>query len=145
MFKSIKEFFVGKPKVEEAPAQCPYKAEAPTPDPYVADVGEKPTAAEVAAIAAEPTPVPEPTPEPAPVVEEIKITTVTLSDQITDAVTMTAKPDTIPTGTWPFPVGTPPEPEVKKKRTFVKREEPVTEKKPTPAIKVNKNKPRKKK
>lgn len=118
MFKAIKEFFVGKPKVEEAPAQCPYKAEA--------------------------APAPEPTPEPAPVVEEIKITTVTLSDQITDAVTVTAKPDTVPTGSWPFPGGEKPV-EQKKKRTFVKREEQATEKKPTPAIKVNKNKPRKKK
>ena len=116
MFKAIKEFFVGKPKVEEAPAQCPYKAE----------------------------PAPEPVPEPAPVVEEVKITTVTLNDQITDAVTITAKPDTVPTGAWPFPNGAPPEGQ-KKKRTFVKREEPATEKKPTPAIKVNKNKSRKKK
>ena len=58
MFNTIKEFFVGKPKVEEKPAECPYKAE----------------------------PAPEPVVEPAPVVEEIKITTVTLSDQITDAV-----------------------------------------------------------
>ena len=58
---------------------------------------------------------------------------------------VTAKPDTIPTGVWPFPVGAPPEEVQKKKRTFVKREEPVTEKKLTPAIKVNKNKPRKKK
>jgi len=127
MFKAIKEFFVGKPKVEEAPAQCPYKAEAPAPEPV-------------------PAPVAEVAPEPAPVVEEIKVTTVTLNDQITDAVTMTAKPDTIPTGAWPFPNGTPPEPEVKKKRTFVKREEPVTEKKPVPAIKASKNnKTRKKK
>jgi hypothetical protein len=122
MFKAIKEFFVGKPKVEEAPAQCPYKAEA-APAPV-----------------AEATPAPEPT----PVVEEIKITTVTLNDQITDAITITAKPDTVPTGAWPFPNGTPPEPEVKKKRTFVKRQEPATDKKPTPAIKAN-NKPRKKK
>jgi hypothetical protein len=122
MFKAIKEFFVGKPKVEEAPAQCPYKAEAA------------------------PAPVAEatPTPEPAPVVEEIKITTVTLNDQITDAITITAKSDTVPTGAWPFPNGTPPEPEVKKKRTFVKREETATDKKPTSAIKAN-SKPRKKK
>ena len=129
MFKSIKEFFVGKPKVEEKPAECPYKAEvAPAPEP-------------VAVV--EPTPAP--VVEPAPVVQEIKITTVTLNDQITDAVTVTAKPDTIPTGVWPFPNGVPPEPEVKKKRTFVKREETVTEKKLTPAITVNKTKPRKKK
>ena len=133
MFKSIKEFFVGKPKVEEKPAECPYKAEvAPAPEPVPEPVA-----------VVEPTPAP--VVEPVPVVEEIKITTVTLSDQITDAVTITAKPDTIPTGAWPFPNGVPPEPEVKKKRTFVKRQEPVTEKKLTPAITVNKTKPRKKK
>ena len=133
MFKSIKEFFVGKPKVEEKPAECPYKAEvtpAPEPVPEPVAVVE---------------PAPAPVVEPVPVVEEIKITTVTLSDQITDAVTITAKSDTIPTGAWPFPNGTHPEPEVKKKRTFVKREETATEKKLTPAITVNKTKPRKKK
>ena len=32
MFKSIKEFFVGKPKVEETPVEVPYKVEA-TPIP----------------------------------------------------------------------------------------------------------------
>jgi hypothetical protein len=133
MFKSIKEFFVGKPKVEEKPAECPYKAEVvPAPEPVPEPVA-----------VVEPTPAP--VVEPAPVVQEINITTVTLSDQITDAVTVTAKPDTIPTGVWPFPNGVPPEPEVKKKRTFVKREEPVTEKKLTPAITANKTKPRKKK
>ena len=133
MFKSIKEFFVGKPKVEEKPAECPYKVEvAPAPEPVPEPVA-----------VVEPTPAP--VVEPAPVVQEINITTVTLSDQITDAVTVTAKPDTIPTGVWPFPNGVPPEPEVKKKRTFVKREEPVTEKKLTPAITANKTKPRKKK
>ena len=132
MFKSIKEFFVGKPKVEDKPAECPYKAEvSPAPEPVPEPVG-----------VVEPTPAP--VVEPVPVVEEIKITTVTLSDQITDAVTVTAKPDTIPTGVWPFPNSTPPEPEVKKKRTFVKREETATEKKPTPAIKAN-SKSRKKK
>ena len=133
MFKSIKEFFVGKPKVEEKPAECPYKAEvAPALEPVPEPVA-----------VVEPTPAP--VVEPAPVVQEINITTVTLNDQITDAVTVTAKPDTIPTGVWPFPNGAPLETEVKKKRTFVKREESVTEKKLTPAIKVNKNKPRKKK
>ena len=133
MFKSIKEFFVGKPKVEEKPAECPYKAEvAPAPEPVPEPVA-----------VVEPTPAP--VVEPVPVVEEIKITTVTLSDQITDAVTVTAKPDTIPTGVWPFPNGAPLETEVKKKRTFAKREEPVTEKKLTPAITANKTKPRKKK
>ena len=99
----------------------------------------KPTVVEI------PAETPVPVVEPAPVVQEINITTVTLNDQITDAVTVTAKPDTIPTGVWPFPNGAPLETEVKKKRTFVKREEPVTKKKLTPAITVNKTKPRKKK
>lgn len=120
MFKAIKEFFVGKPKVEEKPAECPYKAEAA------------------------------PAPEPVPVVEEIKPETVTISvsDNMNvsigqpDTVTLTTPADP---GVWPFPNTPPAETAVKKKRTFVKREEPVTEKKPTPAIKVNKNKPRKKK
>ena len=90
MFKAIKEFFVGKPKVEEeVPAQCPYKAEAvtlpePTPEPV-------------------PPVSPAPVVEVSPVAEEIKITTVTLNDQITDAVTVTVKSDTVPTGSWPFP------------------------------------------
>jgi len=130
MFKAIKEFFVGTPKVEEKPAECPYKAEM--------------VPAGTEATMAAPAPVVEAVPAPEPVIEEIKITTVTLNDQITDAVTITAKPDTVPTGAWPFPNGAPPEPEVKKKRTFVKRQEPATDKKPTPAIKAN-NKPRKKK
>ena len=131
MFKAIKEFFVGTPKVEEKPA-----------DPIKVEIVPAGTEATMAA----PAPVVEavPAPEPEPVIEEIKITTVTLNDQITDAVTITAKPDTVPTGAWPFPNGAPPEPEVKKKRTFVKRQEPATDKKPTPAIKAN-NKPRKKK
>ena len=133
MFKSIKEFFVGKPKVEENPAECPYKAEvAPVPEPVPEPVA-----------VVEPTPAP--VVEPVPVVEEIKITTVTLSDQITDAVTITAKPDTIPTGVWPFPNAVPAEPEVKKTRTPVKQKEAVTTKKLTPAITANKTKPRKKK
>ena len=132
MFKSIKEFFVGKPKVEEKPAECPYKAEvAPAPEPVP-----------------EPVAVVEPTPAPvvelAPVVQEINITTVTLNDQITDAVTVTAKPDTISTGVWPFPNGAPLETEVKKTRTPVKQKEAVTTKKTTPAITAN-SKPRKKK
>jgi hypothetical protein len=132
MFKSIKEFFVGKPKVEDKPAECHYKAEAtPAPEPVPEPVA-----------VVEPTPAP--VVEPVPVVEEIKITTVTLSDQITDAVTITAKPDTIPTGVWPFPNGAPPEPEVKKTCTPVKQKEAVTTKKLTPAITAN-SKPRKKK
>lgn len=142
MFKSIKEFFVGKPKVEEAPpAECPYKAEvAPAP---------------------EPTPVVEPAPapvaetvviEPAPVVEEIKPETVVISISDNMNVSVNTQSDTItltPPATdptiWPFPKEAPLETEVKKKRTFVKREETATEKKPTPAIKATKTKPRKKK
>ena len=129
MFKSIKEFFVGKPKVEEAPpAECPYKAEvAPAPEPI-------------------------PVVEPAPVVEEIKPETVVISISDNMNVSVNTQSDTItltPPATdptiWPFPKEAPLETEVKKKRTFVKREETATEKKPTPAIKATKTKPRKKK
>jgi len=118
MFKAIKEFFVGKPKVEEPVVQAP-----------------------------------EAMPEPvaAPVVEEIKPETITIS--VTDSmdVSVNTVPDTITlsaptdTTTWPFPSAPPAETEVKKKRTLVKRQEPATEKKPTPAIKASKTKPRKKK
>ena len=124
MFKSIKEFFTGKPTQPEVEVKA-----------------ELPPVQETSPVAPEPVAV-APGPAPVPVVEEIKVTTVTLNDQITDAVTVTAKPDTVPTGAWPFPGGDKPE-EQKKKRTFVKREEPAI--KPTPAIKVIKNKPRKKK
>jgi len=132
MFKLIKEFFVGKPKVEEAPAEVPYKVEAaPAPEPVPEPVA-----------VVEPTPAP--VVEPVPVVEEIKITTVTLNDQITDAITITTKSDTIPTSVWPFPNAVPAEPEVKKTRTPVKQKEAVTSKKTTPAITAN-SKSRKKK
>ena len=77
-------------------------------------------------------------------VEEIKITTVTLNEQITDAITITTKSDTIPTSIWPFPNAVPAEPEVKKTRTPVKQKEAVTTKKTTPAITAN-SKSRKKK
>ena len=132
MFKSIKEFFVGKPKVEEAPpAECPYKAEvAPVPVPV----------AETVVV------------EPAPVVEEIKPETVviSISDNMnvsvnTQSDTITLTPPATDSTIWPFPKEAPLETEVKKKRTFVKREETATEKKPTPAIKATKTKPRKKK
>lgn len=122
MFKAIKEFLVGKPKVEETPT--PTVTEAPVVAPAVEPVVAEPVVTE-------------------PVVEEAKVTNITLSDQIAEAVTMTVKPETT-TGAWPFPTATPAEVPVKKKRTFVKREETATEKKPTPAIKAN-NKPRKKK
>ena len=140
MFKSIKEFFVGKPKVEEP------KVEEPTiiiTDTAVQDMVITGAAGQ-------------------PVIEEIKPETVTISisDNMnvsvgtqSDTITFTSidsQPDTITLapadpGAWPFPNTQPAETEVKKKRTFVKREETATEKKPTPAIKATKSKPRKKK
>ena len=145
MFKAIKEFFVGKPKVEEAPAQCPFKVEAavqPEPEPVVAQkVAEVVPEAVVETVPE----VSQATMIETPAVEEINITTVTINDQITDAVTITSKPiDTISTGAWPFPNNAPSE-GGKKKRTFVKREEPATTKKPVPAIKAKNTKTRKKK
>jgi len=126
MFKSIKEFFVGKPKVEEPVVQAP-----------------------------EPTPVVEPAPvpvaetvvvEPAPVVEEIKPETVVISISDNMNVSVNTQSDTItltPPATdptiWPFPKEAPLETEVKKTRT------PATGKKTTPAITATKPKPRKKK
>ncbi len=142
MFKSIKEFFVGKPKVEEAPpAEFPYKAEvAPAPEPIpVVEPAPAPVAETVTVV------------EPAPVVEEIKPETVYISasDNMnisisTQSDTITLTPPVADSTIWPFPKEAPLESEVKKKRTFVKRDETVTEKKPTPAIKAN-SKPRKKK
>lgn len=130
MFKSIKEFFVGKPKVEEPVAQAPETVPAPEPTPV----------AETVVV------------EPAPVVEEIKPETVVISISDNMNVSVNTQSDTItltPPATdptiWPFPKEAPLETEVKKKRTFVKREETATEKKPTPAIKATKPKPRKKK
>ena len=127
MFKSIKEFFVGKPKVEETPVEAPYKVEA--------------------------TPIPETEPvavvEPAPVVEEIKPETVFISasDNMnisisTQSDTITLTPPVVDNTVWPFPKAVP---EEKKTRTPVKSKETVTSKKPAPAITANKNKPRKKK
>ena len=125
MFKAIKEFFVGTPKVEEKPVE-PIKVEL------------VPAGTEATIVA------------PSPVVEEIKPETVTISisDNMnvsvgTQSDTITVSPPADP-GAWPFPNTPPAETEVKKKRTFVKREETATEKKPTPAIKAN-SKPRKKK
>ena len=126
MFKSIKEFFVGKPKVEEPVVQAPEAVPAPVAETVVV--------------------------EPAPVVEEIKPETVVISISDNMNVSVNTQSDTItltPPATdptiWPFPKEAPLETEVKKKRTFVKREETSTEKKPTPAIKATKTKPRKKK
>ena len=122
MFKSIKEFFVGKPKVDEMPAEVPYKVE-PILDP---------------------SPVPETV-----VVEEIKPETVFISasDNMnisisTQSDTITLTPPVVDNTVWPFPKAVPDE---KKTRTPVKQKEAVTTKKPAPAITANKNKPRKKK
>ena len=139
MFKSIKEFFVGKPKVEEPVVQVPEVVPAPEPTPVV-EPAPAPVAETVAVV------------EPAPVVEEIKPETVVISISDNMNVSVNTQSDTItltPPATdptiWPFPKEAPLETEVKKKRTFVKREETATEKKPTPAITANKTKTRKKK
>jgi hypothetical protein len=133
MFKSIKEFFVGKPKVEETPAEVPYKVEA-VPEPVPAPVTEQ-----VVVV------------EPAPVVEEIKPETVFISasDNMnisisTQSDTITLTPPVADNTVWPFPKAVPEEEPVKKTRTPVKQKEAVTTKKTTPAIKAN-SKPRKKK
>ena len=134
MFKSIKEFFVGKPKVEELPVEVPYKVEAiPQPDPV---------------------PALEPiiTSEPVAVVEEIKPETVFISASDNMNISISTQSDTIiltppvvDNTVWPFPKAVPVEDPVKKTRTPVKQKEAVTTKKPAPAITANKNKPRKKK
>ena len=129
MFKLIKEFFVGKPKVEE-PVVVATKPVVVT-EPAV-------TVSVDTVVAAQ------------PVVEEIKPETVTisLSDNMNvsigppDTIVLTQVTDSI---TWPFPTARPVEAEVKKKRTNVKREETATKKKPAPAITATKPKPRKKK
>ena len=131
MFKSIKEFFVGKPKVEETPVEVPYKVEAVS-EPTVV-VTEPAVVVSIETFAAA-----------QPVVEEIKPETVTisLSDNMNiglspaDTIVLTPATDNI---TWPFPKVAPVEAEVKKKRA------PATGKKPTPAITATKTKPRKKK
>ena len=130
MFKSIKEFFVGKPKVEETPVEAPYKVE-PVLEPAPALVTEPVTAV-----------------EPAPVVEEIKPETVFISasDNMnisisTQSDTITLTPPVVDNSVWPFPKAVP---EEKKTRTPVKQKEAVTTKKTTPAITAN-SKSRKKK
>ena len=131
MFKSIKEFFVGKPKVEETPAEVPYKVEA------VSEPVPTPVAEPVVVVA-----------ESAPVVEEIKPETVFISalDNMnisisTQSDTITLTPPVVDNTVWPFPNAVP---EEKKTRTPVKQKEAVTIKKTTPAITAN-SKPRKKK
>ena len=131
MFKSIKEFFVGKPKVEETPAEVPYKVEA------VSEPVPTPVAEPVVVVA-----------ESAPVVEEIKPETVFISasDNMnisisTQSDTITLTPPVVDNTVWPFPKAVP---EEKKTRTPVKQKEAVTTKKTTPAITAN-SKPRKKK
>ena len=133
MFKSIKEFFVGKPKVEETPAEVPYKVEAAS-EPAPAPVAEP-----VAVV------------EPAPVVEEIKPETVFISasDNMnisisTQSDTITLTPPVVDNTVWPFPKAVPEEEPVKKTRAPVKQKEAVTTKKTTPAITAN-SKSRKKK
>jgi len=131
MFKLIKEFFGGKPKVEETPVEVPYKVE-PVSEPTVV-VTEPAVVVSIETFGAA-----------QPVVEEIKPETVTisLSDNMSvglspaDTIVLTPATDNI---TWPFPKAQPVEAEVKKKRT------PATGKKPTPAITATKPKPRKKK
>ena len=131
MFKSIKEFFVGKPKVEETPAEVPYKVEA------VSEPVPTPVAEPVVVVA-----------ESAPVVEEIKPETVFISasDNMTIRIstqsdTITLTPPVVDKTVWPFPKAVP---EEKKTRTPVKQKEAVTTKKTTPAITAN-SKSRKKK
>ena len=127
MFKSIKDFFVSKPKVEEPVVVTtePTVATVVVTEPLIA------VTIDTVAVAQ-------------PVVEEIKPDTVTisLSDNMNFSI---GQPDTIiltpPTDNtaWPFPKAQPVEAEVKKKRT------PATGKKPAPAITATKTKPRKKK
>ena len=133
MFKSIKEFFVGKPKVEELPVEAPYKVEAfPVPE-------------------TEPVAVVEPIPDltHGEVKHEIIPETVFISasDNMnisisTQSDTITLIPPVVDSTVWPFPKAVP---EEKRTRTPVKPKEAVTTKKPAPAITANKNKPRKKK
>ena len=127
MFKAIKEFFVSTPKVEEKPAEVPYKVEI------------VPAGTEATIVA------------PAPVVEEIKPETVFISasDNMnisisTQSDTITLPPPAVDNTVWPFPKAVPAEEPVMKTRTPVKQKEAVTTKKLTPAITTN-SKPRKKK
>ena len=132
MFKSIKEFFVGKPKVEETPA--PYKIEV-TESPTV--VVTEPAVLEPAIIGAAAQPVTE--------VISPDTVTISVSDNMNVSIgqpdTITLTPPVVDNTVWPFPKAVP---EEKKTRTPVKQKEAVTTKKTTPAITAN-SKSRKKK
>ena len=124
MFKSIKEFFVGKPRVEEPPAECPYMAE-------VIPVGTEATIAAsttTAAVSGEQA-------QPAPITITPETVVISISDNMNVSVgsqsdTITPTPPAADLGAWPFPNAAPLESVVKKTTT--------------PAIKATK-KPRKKK
>ena len=116
MFKAIKEFFVGKPKVEEPVVQAPVVVSEPAP--VVEEI--KPETITIS------------------VTDSMDVSVNT----IPDTITLSTPTDLT---TWPFPTVPPVEAEVKKKRTPVKREETATKKKPAPAITATKPKPRKKK
>ena len=138
MFKSIKEFFVGKPKVEEPVVQAPEVVPAPEPTPVVEPV-LAPVAETVAVVAPPDTTHGEVKQEITPETVVISISdnmNVSVNTQ-SDTITLTP-PATDPT-IWPFPKEAPLETEVKKTRT------PATGKKTTPAITATKPKPRKKK
>ena len=144
MFKSIKEFFVGKPKVEEPVVQAPEVVLAPEPTPVV-EPAPAPVAETVAVVA------PPPDTTHGEVKQEIKPETVVISISDNMNVSVNTQSDTItltPPATdptiWPFPKEAPLETEVKKTRTPVKQKEAVTTKKTTPAITAN-SKSRKKK
>jgi hypothetical protein len=121
MFKSIKEFFVGKPKVEEPAVQVPELVLTPEPIPVEA------------------------------VKQEINPETVVISISDNMNMSFNTQSDTIiftppvDPNTWPFPKAVPLESEVKKKRTPVKRDKTTTKNKPAPAVTATKTKPRKKK
>ena len=138
MFKAIKEFFVGTPKVEEKPAE-PIKVEIVPAGTEATIVAPSTTIISVSGEQA----------QPASTTITPETVTISISDNMnvsvgTQSDTITLSPPADP-GAWPFPNTPPAETEVKKKRTFVKREETATEKKLTPAIKATKTKPRKKK
>ncbi len=125
MFKSIKEFFVGKPKVEEPPAECPYMAEVIPVGTEATIVASSTTTAAVSGEQA----------QPAPITITPETVVISISDNMNVSVgsqsdTITLTPPVANSGAWPFPTAAPLESVVKKTTT--------------PAIKATK-KPRKKK